>query len=123
MRRAECATWEWGRHDCLTFACRCVEAATGRDPLSVFARAWTEAEAETVVSLLGGLRECCAALARLAGLTEVPPSDARIGAMVLIDDGGTHLVGVCLGAEAACARRSGVMRLAMRRAIAAWDLR
>lgn len=47
--------FEWGVHDCCTFAARWIEIQTGRDPMATFPPYSSEAEAGWFVQNAGGL--------------------------------------------------------------------
>lgn len=68
--------FEWGVHDCCTFAADCVQACTGVDPMSALRGTYASlTQAARVVAQLGGL----VSIAASAGGNEVHPSLAQPG--------------------------------------------
>lgn len=74
--------FEWGAHDCVTFAVGWLEIRSGRDYLSQY-RPWTSrAEAHAIIESLGGLEHMFD-----TNLTRIAPGFAQDGDITLV--GGT----------------------------------
>ena len=113
------APFEWGVHDCCLWAADAVEALTGVD----YAAAWrgtysSAAGAARLVAELGGIR----AIATGALGDAVAPLLAGLGDLVLIDQGGREMLGVCNGAEALVVGPAGLEAVSMPSALAAWKV-
>ncbi|MDP1686889.1 hypothetical protein [Hydrogenophaga sp.] len=111
------APFEWGVNDCCLWAADCVEALTGVD----YAAAWrgtysAAAGAARLMDELGGVR----AIATGALGDAVSPLLAGVGDLVLIEQGGREMLGVCNGAEALVVGPAGLEAVSMPSARAAW---
>lgn len=87
LAQANARAFEWGVHDCVTFAAAVVLARTGRDVLAMLrlAPTWrTAAEATAAIESVGGLH---AALVRLFG-EPVGVLQARAGDVTIANDSG-----------------------------------
>ena len=111
--------FEWGVHDCCTFAAACWQARTGQAVLG--ALQWqSEAEAQALLAELGGLR---AAVAGLLG----EPGPALLcaqGDVVLAVDpnnpAGAELLCVCLGPHLVAPGARGLMVLQLADGLCCW---
>lgn len=112
----------WGSFDCALFACDCVRAMTGEDPAAGFRGGYsTQAEAEA----LGSLKEIAQAVAAEFGLSEITPSHAGRGDLVLIDNQtaqGALAVIDFSGAYAMCPGSHGLIRVRRHRWQRAWRI-
>lgn len=98
--------FEWGRHDCLQFAARCVAAITGEDHAARFGEYADERGAVRLLAQHGGVAGILAA--ELGD--SVPPLLARRGDVVLAQIDGRATAGICLGAVCAFAGDGVVYR-------------
>jgi hypothetical protein len=110
--------FEWGRHDCCTWAADAVMALRGHDTL-----------APTRVPRLNarqGLRAMKAAGGPEAitrcGLQPIAPAQASRGDLVLLQQGRRQLLAVCNGADALAPGARGLESLPMRCALRAWSV-
>lgn len=113
------APFEWGVHDCCLWAADVVEALTGVD----YAAAWrgtysTAASAARLVEDLGGVRS----IATSALGEAVSPRMAGVGDLVLIEQAGREMLGVCNGAEALVVGPTGLEAVSVGSALAAWKV-
>lgn len=109
----------WAVHDCVTGTARCLDAITDGDDYEGRLRA-----AFPYDGMLGALNLLAAAPDGLRGLVSqvmgepIPWGWAGAGDVVLVeDDAGQQVVGVCEGSQVICA---GAPPLPMSRAICAW---
>jgi hypothetical protein len=93
--------FEWGLHDCCTFAGGAVEAMTGVDPMAEFRGKYRSAPSSIRVLKTIGAGNLERTLD--SKFEPVPPALAQRGDIVM--HGG--LLGVCLGAVAVCVGRGG----------------
>ena len=111
--------FEWGVHDCCTFAARAVQLQTGHDALG--ALAWfSELDAARLLRDLGGLR---AAVSAALG-QPVEPLLARSGDVVLATDphdaSHRHLLAVCHGGVLLVPGAYGLVALPITAGLCAW---
>lgn len=86
--------FDWGPHDCASFAAGAVHALTGSATDEILPGAWaTRREAVATVRRLGGLR---AATEAALGPAQAPAL-ARIGDIGLVPGGGRRFLAVCNG--------------------------
>ena len=119
--------FQWGVHDCVTFAAAAVRLATGQDPLAGLAVAWGDRQrAAALLRAQGGLRR--AVQRALQPLAEpVPPGFAGVGDVVLAADPFAPrrrlLLAVCNGAHLLAPGRAGLAALPLAAGVQAWRLR
>lgn len=115
----------WGEHDCCCFAARCVDAMTGgalhervQAEFDAYASA---AEAARCLRDGGGLR---ATVTRFLQQQPVPWGRAAPGDLLLVrDDAGAEVIGVCEGSQALVAQTpAGYAPLPIDRALCAWKV-
>ena len=111
--------FDWGVHDCCTFAGRAVQVQTGHDPLA--ALAWfSEIDAARLLRDLGGLR---AAVTAALG-QPIEPLLARAGDVVLATDPHDathrHLLTVCHGGVLLVPGALGLVALPITAGLCAW---
>jgi hypothetical protein len=125
ISRARRQPFEWGVHDCVTFAAAAVQATTGRQVLGELklSPAWrTALEAATAIESVGGLR---VALGRLFGAI-VPILHARPGDVALVQDpqhSGRELLAVVHHGVLMAPAKAGLAVFATSHALAAWSVR
>lgn len=111
---ARARQFEWGTHDCVTFAAGAVRAITGRD---VGLPAWGSAlQAERALQALGGLR--AAVTSRMGPAME--PAHAQRGDVLLLQQEGRDVLAVCMGHVWAAPGADGVVFGPAAEAVAAW---
>lgn len=85
------AAFRWGVNDCALFAADWVLEATGDDPAATWRGYASEAEAQSIIDMAGGMR----------GLVSLPERAttglAQRGDVVLAEHGGRQLFGVVVG--------------------------
>ncbi len=121
MRRGR--SFQWGVHDCCTFACDVIRDAGGVDYAAPFrGRYRSAAGAARVLRRFagGGLEAAAEKIAQDNGLEEVPPLMAQRGDFVLLDAAEGPALGVCLGATFIAAGPAGAVSLPLKRARRAW---
>lgn len=115
-------SFEWGEHDCMTFAADAVVMLTGRDPIARWRGAYaTEKEGDAIVGPDGLLAFVSRVMAEF-GAPECPVELAQRGDWAMVAVGNMLSAGVVTGAFVAA---PGVRRLAhvpIRRAVAAWAI-
>lgn len=112
----------WGSNDCVTFVADAAQAISGDDPLGALRGQWTtDAEAEAVLSTMGGLQ---AAVTATLGAPLEAPSFAQRGDALLVRMPGTgaEIMALCLGSRWACPGDEGLTRGPMSYAVAAWPI-
>ena len=117
---AERKLFEWGQHDCCTFAMDAVEAVTGRHPLPELRGAYASRLGAARWLAERGFEDLPSALDVYAGARRPGPRLAQRGDVVLVKD---FAAGVMDGAGlVACisADHHGLVRLAPTDVIAAW---
>ena len=101
VKAARGRPFQWGRHDCATFAFDCVLAMTGVDRLADFRGRYRTAKgARRALKRIGGV----ATVEDLATALTIRPADAQTaqrGDVVLIDGDLGPTLGVCLGVRSA----------------------
>lgn len=98
-----------GTHDCLSFACACVQAVAGVDLWPRFAGYTTPAGSlRTIAAIAPSLAQ---AVSAVLGSQPVPPLLARRGDVLLYVDAGIEHLGVCLGALGAVPGPDGLAHL------------
>ena len=110
--------FEWGSTDCCTFAAGAVEAITGTNPMAMAPLYDSEFGAGRLIHRAGDLR----ALASEYLGEPVPPALANVGDVVLIENAGRELLGVCNGTSALAQGTEGMVALEMTAARAAWKV-
>jgi hypothetical protein len=121
MRRDR--SFQWGVHDCCTFACDVIHDAGGVDYAAPFrGRYRSAAGAARVLRRFagGGLEAAAEKIAQDNGLEEVPPLMAQRGDFILLDAAEGPALGVCLGATFIAAGPAGAVTLPLKRARRAW---
>lgn len=116
-RARRAAPFAWGAHDCCLWAADVVEALRGVD----YAAAWrgkydNAAGAAHLVAELGGVRGIAVSALGAAISTRM----AGVGDLVLIDQDGREMLGVCNGVEALVVGPAGLEPVGMQAALAAW---
>lgn len=106
VEAAESRPFEWGVHDCCTFAAACVDAITGSDHVGRLDYA-DERAAKRILACHGGLLE--AVTSRL-GVTVGGWAHARRGDVCLVPTEQGDGLGVCLGTHIAVAAEQGIER-------------
>lgn len=110
--------FEWGKNDCCLFAADAIKAMTDADPAEPL-RGYTSAiAAKRLVDEAGGLREL---VSRFLG-EPVSPLMAAVGDVVLLENEGRDLLGICNGTNAVGAGERGMAVLGMDLARAAWKV-
>lgn len=115
QRRAQ--PFAWGQQDCCTLAADAVLCMTGTDPMADLRHANTAAAARRLLK-----RQPLADLTaeRLGSMQ--PATLAQRGDVVLIEQQGRHLLGVCLGATWAAPGPDGLVFGPMAVALGAWPI-
>ena len=116
-------SFQWGSHDCCTFACDVIRDAGGVDYAAPFRGRYTTAlgAARALRRFAGGGLETAAEkITQDNGLEEVPPLMAQRGDFVLIDVAEGPALGVCLGEFLAAAGPDGAATFPLKRARRAW---
>lgn len=110
--------FEWGKNDCCLFAADAVQAMTGEDPAATL-RGYTSAlAAHRLIDDAGGLGQL---VSRFLG-APVSPLMAGVGDVVLLENEGRDLLGICNGTSAIGAGEHGMAVLGMDVARAAWKV-
>lgn len=103
---AQARPYELGRHDCLRFACACIEAMTGVDYWPRFSGYKTKLQAlRTIAQIAPTLGEAVTAV--LAVPPERPAMARRGDVLLYQDEQGEHLA-VCAGATCAVLAPDGL---------------
>lgn len=118
LRERRDMAFDWGSHDCCTFAAGAVEAVTGRNPMADVPPYSNEFDAVRMVHEGGGME----ALATSILGESVSPMFATVGDVVLLTNEDRELLGVCNGVNAIAASKDGTAALEMSAAIAAWKV-
>jgi hypothetical protein len=107
----------WGSHDCCTFANDCIIACTG-------ASAWPELKWHDSKSAAKLVREFGGLKASLDGyLTRLESiALAKRGDVVIVDNGGREVVGVCIGSSIAAPGVNGLEFIPIDLAKSAWSV-
>lgn len=88
--------FSWGRHDCCTFAARCVEAITGKDPMATFRNKYHDQKSSLEILKQEGMGTLFLTLKSIFG-DPVGPAKANRGDLVFVSGGNGPCLGVCLG--------------------------
>jgi hypothetical protein len=110
--------FEWGKNDCCLFAADAVLAMTGTDPAESLRGYASALAAQRLVDEAGGLRELVSQF--LGG--PVSPLMAAVGDVVLLENEGRDLLGICNGTNAVGPGEKGMAVLGMESALAAWKV-
>lgn len=110
--------FEWGKNDCCLFAADCVAAMTDVDPAAEMRGYSTALAANRLVHAEGGLQ---AMATRFLGVP-VSPKFAAVGDVVLLENEGRQLLGVCNGTSVVGPGPDGLAVLSMEAAAAAWKV-
>lgn len=97
--------FEWGASDCVTFPMDCVLAMTGEDPIE------GERDYSTELGAARNLRRRgveTVAEAFAAVFVEIPVAMAHRGDLMIVEHGGRHGGGVCIGAAVVCKSEDGI---------------
>lgn len=111
--------FNYGAHDCGTFAARCVDAMTDGTLEAELEGLWTDdASALGYVVSHGGLDVILSARFGEA----VAPLQARRGDLVMLpgEDATGRALGVCVGDTVACLQQSGIVYAPLSSALCAW---
>lgn len=110
--------FEWGKNDCCLFAADAVLAMTGVDPAEPLRGYSSAIAAQRLVDEAGGLREF---VSQFLG-EPVSPLMAAVGDVVLLENEGRDLLGICNGTNVVGAGARGMAVLGMDLARAAWKV-
>src|SRR5690348_1512638 len=112
------APFQWGTHDCVTWAADVVLALTGADVIADYRGRWDDrAGALECLAEMGGIE--AAATARLGAPLETPLYAQR-GDVVAISTEEGPALGICLGAELAFVSPAGLTLRSITAAMKAW---
>ncbi len=119
VREYELSPFEWGKHDCVTFAADVALAISGRDYMSGF-RGNYEDEAGAGELLAGDT--LIDAINKMLG-EQIPVMKAGRGDVVVAEFGGLQTAGVCIGERAAFqVNGKRLLFIPFDRCIAAWKI-
>lgn len=111
--------FEWGIHDCCTFAADCVLAMTGVDQMAGYRGGYkTAVGAARKLAKAGGME--AAITAELGG--SIDPAFAQRGDVVCFNSPLGDTCGVCVGSTIAAAGLYGITHTPMVQAFKAWSL-
>ena len=114
---AEKRPFNWGTHDCVTFASDVALAITGRDPIADLRGRWYSAlSAKRELCKLGGIES---AVCHRMGEPLAAPRSAGRGDVVLTDEG---FLGVVVSMHAVAPKPMGLLRVEMNRWITGWRI-
>lgn len=114
--------FEWGAHDCMTFAADAVIMLTGRDPIAQWRGAYaTEAEGDAIVGP-DGLLAFVSRMMGEFGAPECPVELAQRGDWAMVSVGNLLCAGVVTGAFVAAPGARRLAHVPLRRAVAAWAI-
>ena len=114
---AEKRPFNWGTHDCVTFASDVALAITGRDPIADLRGRWDSIwSAHRKLVEMGGLT---AAVSSRIGMPLNSPRSAGRGDVVLTDEG---FLGVVVSMHAVAPKPMGLLRVEMNRWITSWRI-
>lgn len=108
----------WGSNDCCSFVAAAVEALTGRNPMAGVDPYASEIGAAKLIARAGGLK----ALASQYLGEPVSPLMAGVGDVVLVNNEGREMLGVCNGVNVMAPGEVGMVALSMGAALAAWKV-
>lgn len=110
--------FNWGTHDCVTFAADAVLAITGHDPISDLRGQWDSIwSAHRKLVEMGGIES---AVSRRMGEPLTAPRSAGRGDLVLTNDG---FLGIVVLSHAVAPQPMGLLRVEMHRWITSWKVR
>ena len=119
--------WQWGTHDCCSFARGAVLAVGGPDLGDAWSGSYaTEDGARGAIEQYGrDLEAAMDVVCAGAGLVEMPnPCAASRGDLIVLYHrqytAGRALAAICIGRDAAAATTKGILLLPMRLAVKAW---
>ncbi len=116
--------FQWGAHDCCLFACDCVEAMTGVDPMVEFRGAYAS-KREAVRALkarYGPLSETAETIARHLGAPRVEANFAKRGDIGLIPTEDGDALGVLYGHAFYVPAAVGLARYPVHHALKIWSV-
>ena len=125
---AKTRDWQWGLHDCCSFARGAVLAAGGPDLGADWSGQYRDEEGarRSIIRLGRNLESAIEAVCSRAGLPEVDPRLAHRGDLLVLLDrqqtAGLPLAAICLGRNAVGATRRGVLTLPMSMCVRAWAI-
>lgn len=112
--------FDWGAHDCCTWAASAVEALTGQ-PISMPGPYESGRQANRIIKQLGGLQ---AAVTGLLGVQPYAPHFAQRGDIVLLRQSKSHALAVCFGTFAYAPGEDGLVATQMKSpdVLAVWHI-
>ena len=116
--------FSWGQHDCLTFACDCVRALTGSDPMADWRGQYnSRAKAHRILSEGGGPFEMIDRHMVDCGGQKAPSLHAKRGDVIFTQQmGAGNLVMVCQGAlMVGPSERPGLLQVPIPKGGVAWS--
>lgn len=116
LSACENTPFEWGKHDCCTFAAGAVHVQIGRNPMEDLPLYASESEATAMIAANGGLESM---VTQRFG-EPVAKSLARRGDVVIFESGNGPTLGVCIGPKFAAVTANGLMYYSMRHVDLAW---
>jgi len=108
--------FKWGSHDCTLFAADCVKVMTDRDPAKGYRNYRSKNGAALIVGKQGGLRNF---VTFIMG-SEILPTMAQRGDIVLLKQNDDLAIGICLGNVISATSKLGLVSVPMSEAITAW---
>lgn len=109
--------FDWGAHDCCTFAADAVQAITGQDVMAGLRASYSSAlSATNVLARLGGMQ--CAVSALLG--PAIGPVYCSVGDVLLVKNEGRDLLAVCNGASGLAPGPLGLVAVDIQTALAGW---
>lgn len=111
-------SFDWSTSDCCQFAAEVVYAITGTDYREKFPRYESRAQAEKILSAIGGV----IALASSVLGDSKHPSIAKRGDVVACDFGDGVAIGICLGVWSCAPGPSGLVYRPTLNAVSAWSI-
>jgi hypothetical protein len=124
ISKASATPFDWGSHDCVTFAADCVRAITGADPLADLPPWASAKQGLRVIADAGGMP---AALSARFG-EPIPPAFAQRGDIGLLTDTSADeeatgiTVAVCMGDVWLAPGTDGLERLPLAAVAQAWKV-
>jgi hypothetical protein len=113
-------TFEWGTHDCCTFAAGCVLAVTGVDKMASYRGGYSTKQGATKkLNRAGGME---AALTKELGEPLQNILLAQRGDVVCFTSTLGDTAGICIGSQIAAAGLEGVVYAPMSQAFKAWRI-
>jgi len=110
--------FEWGKNDCCLFAADAIKAMTDADPAEPLRGYAGARAAQRLVDEAGGLEQF---VSQFLG-EPVSPLMAGVGDVVLLENEGRDLLGICNGTNVIGAGERGMAVLGMDLARAAWKV-